>query len=30
MIFSPAEWSLALRYLRARREEGSLSIVAGF
>ncbi len=30
MIFSPAEWSLALRYLRARREEGSLSIMAGF
>jgi lipoprotein-releasing system permease protein len=30
MIFSAAEWSLALRYLRARREEGSLSIVAGF
>ncbi len=30
MIFSAAEWSLALRYLRARREEGSLSIMAAF
>jgi lipoprotein-releasing system permease protein len=28
--FSPFEWMLALRYLRARRREGFISIIAGF
>src|SRR4029077_16835848 len=28
--FSPFEWMLSLRYLRARRKEGSLSVIAGF
>ena len=30
MIFSKFEWLLALRYLRARREEGFVSVIAGF
>lgn len=29
-LLSAAEWLLALRYLRARRQEGFLSIIAGF
>jgi lipoprotein-releasing system permease protein len=28
--FAPFEWLLALRYLRARREEGFISVIAGF
>jgi lipoprotein-releasing system permease protein len=28
--FSPFEWMLSLRYLRARRKEGFISIIAGF
>jgi lipoprotein-releasing system permease protein len=28
--FSPFEWMLALRYLRARRAEGFISVIAGF
>jgi lipoprotein-releasing system permease protein len=28
--FSPFEWMIALRYLRARRSQGSISVIAGF
>jgi lipoprotein-releasing system permease protein len=28
--FAPFEWVLALRYLRARRKEGFISVIAGF
>ena len=28
--FSPFEWMLAMRYLRARRKEGFISVIAGF
>jgi lipoprotein-releasing system permease protein len=28
--FAPFEWMLALRYLRARRKHGSISVIAGF
>ncbi len=28
--FSPFEWTLSLRYLRARRKEGFISVIAGF
>src|SRR4029079_4105408 len=28
--FAPFEWLVALRYLRARRKEGFISIIAGF
>lgn len=28
--FSPFEWMLSLRYLRARRKEGFVSVIAGF
>jgi lipoprotein-releasing system permease protein len=28
--FAPFEWMLALRYLRARRREGFISVIAGF
>ena len=28
--FSPFEWMVALRYLRARREQGFVSVIAGF
>jgi len=28
--FSPVEWMLSLRYLRARRKEGFISVIAGF
>src|SRR5438045_9040889 len=28
--FAPFEWMLALRYLRARRQEGFISVNAGF
>jgi lipoprotein-releasing system permease protein len=28
--FAPFEWVLALRYLRARRKEGLISVIAGF
>lgn len=28
--FAPFEWLLALRYLRARRQEGFISVIAGF
>jgi lipoprotein-releasing system permease protein len=28
--FAPFEWLLALRYLRARRKEGYISVIAGF
>jgi lipoprotein-releasing system permease protein len=28
--FAPFEWMLSLRYLRARRKEGFLSVIAGF
>src|ERR1700754_4637492 len=28
--FSPFEWMLALRYLKARRNEGFISVLAGF
>jgi lipoprotein-releasing system permease protein len=30
MPFAPFEWMLALRYLRARRKEGFISVIAGF
>ena len=30
MIFSAFEWMVAFRYLRARREEGFISVIAGF
>ena len=30
MIFSPLERMIAMRYLRARREEGFISVIAGF
>jgi lipoprotein-releasing system permease protein len=30
MPFAPFEWLLALRYLRARRKEGFISVIAGF
>ncbi len=30
MIFSPFERTLAWRYLRARRREGFISVIAGF
>ncbi|HIJ37511.1 MAG TPA: lipoprotein-releasing ABC transporter permease subunit [Rhodospirillaceae bacterium] len=30
MIFSPFEWMVAVRYLRARRREGFISIIAWF
>ncbi|MBU2580672.1 MAG: lipoprotein-releasing ABC transporter permease subunit [Alphaproteobacteria bacterium] len=30
MAFAPFEWMLALRYLRARRKEGFISVIAGF
>ena len=29
-MFKPFEWILAARYLRARRQEGFISIIAGF
>src|SRR6185312_15222815 len=28
--FAPFEWLVALRYLRARRKEGFISVIAGF
>src|SRR4051812_49925770 len=28
--FAPFEWTLALRYLRARRKEAFISVIAGF
>ena len=28
--FAPFEWLLAFRYLRARRKEGFISVIAGF
>jgi lipoprotein-releasing system permease protein len=28
--FAPFEWLIALRYLRARRKEGFISVIAGF
>src|SRR3982074_3948710 len=28
--FAPFEWLLALRYLRARRKEGYISVISGF
>src|SRR5512145_749759 len=28
--FAPYEWLLAMRYLRARRKEGFISVIAGF
>ena len=28
--FAPFEWMLSLRYLRARRSEGFISVIAGF
>lgn len=30
MPFAPFEWMMALRYLRARRKEGFISVIAGF
>ena len=30
MAFAPFEWMMALRYLRARRQEGFISVIAGF
>src|SRR5580698_2236596 len=30
MFFAPFEWMLSLRYLRARRKEGFISVIAGF
>ena len=30
MAFAPFEWMLAVRYLRARRQEGFISVIAGF
>src|SRR6201996_359097 len=29
-IFAPFEWMIALRYLRARRQEGFVSVISGF
>ena len=29
-VFAPYEWLLALRYLRSRRQEGFISVIAGF
>ncbi len=29
-LFAPFEWLLAMRYLRARRSEGFISVIAGF
>src|SRR5215218_10511639 len=29
-FFAPFEWMLSLRYLRARRREGFISVIAGF
>ncbi|MFM7084231.1 MAG: lipoprotein-releasing ABC transporter permease subunit [Hyphomicrobium sp.] len=29
-VFAPFEWLIALRYLRARRQEGFISVIAGF
>ena len=29
-MFSPVEWMIALRYMRARRAEGFISVIAGF
>ena len=29
-LFAPFEWMLSLRYLRARRQEGFVSVIAGF
>ena len=29
-VFAPFEWLLSLRYLRARRKEGFISVIAGF
>jgi len=29
-VFSPFEWMIALRYLRSRRKEGLISVIAGF
>src|SRR6476660_9533363 len=29
-FFAPFEWMVALRYLRARRKEGFISVIAGF
>jgi lipoprotein-releasing system permease protein len=29
-VFAPFEWILAMRYLRARRSEGFISVIAGF
>ena len=29
-VFSAFEWLIALRYLRARRKEGFISVIAGF
>ena len=28
--FAPFEWMISLRYLRARRKEGFISVIAGF
>ena len=28
--FAPFEWMLSLRYLRSRRREGFISVIAGF
>ncbi len=28
--FSPFEWMVSLRYLRSRRKEGFISVIAGF
>src|ERR1700730_14539313 len=28
--FAPFEWMLSIRYLRARRKEGFISVIAGF
>src|ERR1700754_3236708 len=29
-VFAPFEWMVARRYLRARRKEGFISVIAGF
>src|SRR3954470_13384660 len=29
-VFAPFEWMLSLRYLRSRRREGFISVIAGF
>src|SRR4029078_2551777 len=29
-VFAPFEWTLSGRYLRARRKEGFISVIAGF